>query len=161
MKTLLAALLICLPVILYAQEKQYTTSNKDAIKSYNKAGQSLDYQLYDQAIDQLTYAVTLDVNFLEAQNQLADVLRLTKKYKQAIEHYLHIIAINPEFNRAVYLNIGQVEVNTADYSNAQLHLAKYLTYTNITAPNKRYAVLLLSDCVFSIQLCNTQHPLSR
>jgi outer membrane protein OmpA-like peptidoglycan-associated protein/tetratricopeptide (TPR) repeat protein len=156
MKTLFAAILICLPVILHAQERNYTTSNKEAIKNYARARQSLDYQLYDQAIGQLTYAVGLDPNFLEAQNQLADLLRLTKKYKPAAEHYLQIIAVNPEFNRSVYLNLGEAEINIADYSNAQIHLQKYIQYPNIIAKNKQYAELLISDCVFSIQAM--QHP---
>jgi len=150
MRTLLAAILICLPVLLYAQERQYTTSNKDAIRNYIIARESLDFQLYDQAIDQLTRAVSVDPNFLEAQNQLADILRLTKKPKSSIAHYLKVIEINPDFNRGVYLNIGEAEVNTADYINAQIHLRKYLTYPNINPNNKRYAELLLSDCDFSI-----------
>src|ERR1700712_4988046 len=110
MRTLFATILLCLPVLLYAQERQYTTSNKEALRTYAKARQSLDYQLYDQAITQLTYAVGLDPNFLEAQNQLADLLRLTKKQQRSIEHYLKIIAVNPEFNRSVYINVGEAEV---------------------------------------------------
>ncbi|MEO6523458.1 MAG: OmpA family protein [Mucilaginibacter sp.] len=150
MRNLLAAILICLPVLLYAQDRQYTTSNKDAIRNYIKARQSLDYQLYDQAIGQLTYAVGVDPNFLEAQNQLADILRLTKKTKASIAHYLKVIEVNPDFNRGVYLNIGEAEVNIADYANAQIHLQKYIKYPNINPNNKRYAELLLSDCEFSL-----------
>ena len=150
MKTLFAAILISLPVLLYAQDRQYTTSNKEAIRTYGKARQSLDYQLYDQAISQLTYAISVDPNFLEAQNQLADLLRLTKKYRLSLEHYTQIIKVDPEFNRSVYLNIGEAEINTADYSNAQIHLQKYIKYPNISIPNMRYAELLLSDCTFSI-----------
>ncbi|RKR83233.1 WD40 repeat protein [Mucilaginibacter gracilis] len=150
MKSFLFVILLYLPVLLYAQDRQYTTNNREAIRNYGKARQSLDYQLYDQAIGQLSYAVGLDPNFLEAQNQLADLLRLTKKYKPAVEHYLKIIAVNPEFNRAVYLSIGEAEVNTADYSNAQTHLQKYLAYPTITPQNKQYTNLLLSDCAFSI-----------
>jgi outer membrane protein OmpA-like peptidoglycan-associated protein len=150
MRNLLAAILICLPVLLYAQDRQYTTSNKDAIRNYNKARQSLDFQLYDQAIGQLTYAIGLDPNFLEAQNQLADLLRLSKKPKASVAHYLKIIEVNPDFNRGVYLNLGEAEVNTADYANAQIHLHKYIKYPNISPNNKRYAELLLSDCEFSL-----------
>lgn len=156
MRNLFAAILIGLPVFLYAQNRQYTTTNKEAIRTYTKARQSLDYQLYDQAISQLTYAVSLDNNFLEAQNQLADLLRLTKKYKASIDHYLKIITIDPDFNRSVYLNIGEAEVNNADYSNAQIHLKKYIQYPNIIPKNKLYAELLLSDCEFSIDAI--QHP---
>ncbi|EHQ24417.1 OmpA family protein [Mucilaginibacter paludis] len=156
MRTFLTAILICLPSILYSQQRVYTTNNKEALKTYFKARQSLDYLLYDQAITQLTYALSLDPNFLEAQNQLADLLRLGKKYKPAVEHYLKLLAVNAEFNRSVYLNLGESEVNIADYTTAQTHLQKYLQYPNITEANKRYAELLISDCTFSIQAI--QHP---
>jgi outer membrane protein OmpA-like peptidoglycan-associated protein len=156
MKTFLAALLVMVPVFLYAQPGQYTTSNKEAIRTFGKARQSLDYQLYDQAIIQLTTAVELDPDFLEAQNQLADLLRLTKKSKEAIPHYLKIIAVDPDFNRSVYLNIGEAEVNIADYKQAQIHLQKFLTYTTISPNSKRFAEHLLANCSFAIEAM--QHP---
>jgi outer membrane protein OmpA-like peptidoglycan-associated protein len=156
MKHLLAAILLCMPVFLYAQSRPYTTTNKEALRTYAKVRQSLDYQLYDQAITQLTYAVNLDPNFLEAQNQLADLLRLTKKPRQSIPHYLKILQVDANFNRSVYLNLGEAEVNIADYTNAQLHLQRYIQYPNITPKNKSYAELLLSDCIFSIEAI--QHP---
>lgn len=156
MKTFLAAILICLPAMLYSQQRTYTTNNKEALKIYFRAKQSLDYQLYDQAMGQLTEAIGLDPNFLEAQNQLADLLRLGKKYKSAVDHYLKLLSVNTEFNRSVYLNLGESEVNIADYTAAQSHLQKYLQYPHITEANKRYAELLISDCIFSVHAM--QHP---
>jgi hypothetical protein len=46
---------------------------------------------------------------------LADVFRLRHLYKQAIEQYLKVIALNPDFNRAVYLKIGECEITEAKY----------------------------------------------
>lgn len=158
MRSLLAVMLICLPLFLQAQNRQYTSSNKEALSFYVQARQSLDYQLFDQAIRQLKHAVEVDPNFLEAHNQLADLLKLSKQYKTAAEHYLKIIAINPEFNRVVYFNVGESEINLADYSNALVHLQKYLTYPGISPLKKQHTDLLISDCVFSLQAI--QHPVS-
>ena len=158
MKRLIALLLLCLPFMVQAQDRQYTTANKDAIKLYTRAKESIDYQLYFQAIATLKSAVALDPNFLEAQNQLADLLRITKQHKDAVEHYLKVIAVNPEFNRSVYVNIGSEEINIGDYANAQIHLLKYQSYDNITPDRKKYTDHLLSDCTFSIEAL--QHPVT-
>jgi outer membrane protein OmpA-like peptidoglycan-associated protein/tetratricopeptide (TPR) repeat protein len=159
MKRLLTIIVvICVPLLLTAQERQYTTTNKQAIRLYQRAKQNIDYQLYFEAITILKKAIELDPNFLEAQNQLADLYRITKQHRNAVELYLKIIAINPEFNRAVYTNIGNEEVNIGDYANAQVHLLKYLTYENITPERKKFTEHLLSDCKFALDAI--QHPVA-
>lgn len=158
MKRLFAALLLCLPVLLHAQDRSYTTANKTAIREYIKAQQNMNYQLYDEAITQLKFAIDNDPNFLEAQNSLADILRLKKQYKESISHYLKIISVNPEFNRAVYYNLGDEEVNIADYTNALAHLQKYLGYPAIIPQKRQYSELLVADCKFSIEAI--KHPVA-
>lgn len=154
MKRFIAILFICLPVFLRAQERSYTTGNKTAVKQYIRAQQYMSYQQYDEAISLLKLAVEGDPGFLEAQNSLADLLKLKRQYKEAISHYLKIISVNPEFNRAVYYNLGDAEVNQADYANGLIHLQKYLDYPAIT--KRQYAELLLADCKFSIE--GIKHP---
>jgi outer membrane protein OmpA-like peptidoglycan-associated protein/tetratricopeptide (TPR) repeat protein len=156
MKRLFVIPLICLPLLLQAQDKQYTTQSKVAIKQYMKARQSMDMQAYDDAIAALKIAIEADPNFLEAQNELADLLRLKKQYKESIPHYLKILTVNPEFNRAVYYNLGDEEVNIADYANALVHLQKYLSYTAITPQKRQYTELLVADCKFSLE--GIKHP---
>lgn len=116
----------------------------------------MDAERYDEAIGFLTSAVQTDPKFLEAQNQLADLLRLKKQYKPSVEHYLKVIAVDAEFNRAIYLNLGDEEVDIADYPNALIHLQKYLTYPGITPQKKQLAELLVADCQFSID--GMKHP---
>ncbi len=154
---LLALLLICYPIFLQGQSRQYTSSNKEALNYYAQARQSLDYQLYEQAIKQLKLSVEADPSFLEAHNQLADLLKQSKQYKAATEHYIKIITVNPEFNRSVYFNLGESEINLADYNNAKKYLQKYLTYPNIVPSKKQYTNLLINDCLFSLNAL--QHPI--
>jgi outer membrane protein OmpA-like peptidoglycan-associated protein/tetratricopeptide (TPR) repeat protein len=151
MKILLFLVLVCAALALNAQDRQYSTNNKEALQFYNLARQNLDYQLYTEASEQLTKAVEADPNFIEAQNQLADVLRITKKYRASSEHYLKVISINPEFNRAIYYNLAQAELSLAEYAAAQVHLKKYLQYPNIDPGRKLFAALLIKDCIFAIE----------
>ncbi|GGH07944.1 cell envelope biogenesis protein OmpA [Mucilaginibacter phyllosphaerae] len=141
-----------------AQDRHYSTTDKEAIKYFALANQSLDDHLYDDAIAQLEQAVKSDNKFVEAHAQLADVLRMRHIYKPAIEHFLKVIALDPEYNRSVYLKIGDCEINVAMYEPALHHLEKYLTYPNITAQNQAHAQKLIADCTFSIQ--SITHPVA-
>jgi hypothetical protein len=54
----------------FAQDRQYSTTDKEAIKNYALASQSLDENLYDEAIQYLYKAVQRDDKFIEAHAQL-------------------------------------------------------------------------------------------
>jgi outer membrane protein OmpA-like peptidoglycan-associated protein len=150
--------LLLLSVSIFAQQKRYSTTDQEAIKYYARANQSLDDRLYDEAITQLEQAVKADPKFIEAHAQLADVLRMRHIYKPAITHFLKVIELDPEYNRSVYLKIGDCEITSAQYEPALHHLEKYLTYPNITAQNTAYAQKLIADCKFSIQALT--HPVT-
>jgi tetratricopeptide (TPR) repeat protein len=136
--------LLLLSVSVFAQQKRYSTTDQEAIKYYARANQSLDDHLYDEAITQLEQAVKADPKFIEAHAQLADVLRMRHIYKPAITHFLKVIELDPEYNRSVYLKVGDCEITSAQYEPALHHLEKYLTYPNITAQNMAYAQKLIS-----------------
>ena len=48
---------VLLSVSVFAQQRQYSTTDKEAIKYFALANQSLDEHLYDEAIAQLERAV--------------------------------------------------------------------------------------------------------
>jgi flagellar motor protein MotB len=141
---------------LYGQQRQYTTNDKEAIKYFALAGQSLDEHMYDEAITLLVKAIETDPKFIEAHAQLADIYRLRKMYVRAIEQYRQVISIDPEFNRAVYLKAADVEINNAEYIAAKVHLEKYVTYPNLSAQNSFTAHKLIKDCEYSIEA--VKHP---
>lgn len=147
----LLTILIFLSVYVFAQDRQYSTTDKEAIKNFALANQSIDEHLFDDAISLLQKAISADSKFIEAHAQLADLFRLKKQYKAAIEHFLKVIALNPDYNRAVYLKLGDCEITDAQYAPAQQHLEKYLTYPNIAPQNIAFAQKLINDCKFSIQ----------
>jgi outer membrane protein OmpA-like peptidoglycan-associated protein len=134
----------------------YSTTNTQAIKHFALANSSLDANDYDGAITELLQAVEIDSTFLEAQVRLADTYDLLNQYKPAIQHYLAVININPEFSRRVYLKLGKAEVHVAQYVASQQHLQKYLTYPGITDEDVYSAKKFLKDDEFSIEAI--KHP---
>ncbi|HEY2581869.1 MAG TPA: OmpA family protein [Mucilaginibacter sp.] len=135
----------------FGQSRQYSTTNKEAIKNYALARQSLDEGLYDDAVADLQKAIKADDKFIEAHEQLGDIYRLMRLHKQAIEQYLKVIELNPEFDHSVYLKLGDEEVYDARYAEAQHHLEKFLTYPNLDHQKYFLAQKLVGDCKFSIE----------
>lgn len=153
---LFAVFVLLSPVYVFAQQRQYSTTDKESIKNFALANQSLDEHLYDDAIAQLQKAIDNDSKFIEAQALLADVLHSRLQNKAAIPHYLKAIALSPEYSRSVYLRVGDAEVSEAQYVAAKQHLEKYITYPNLVSRDEAYARKLLRDCDFAIDAI--KHP---
>jgi outer membrane protein OmpA-like peptidoglycan-associated protein len=155
-------LLFFLPFLLtataFSQQVTYSTNNQEAIKNFALANQSIDEHQYDEASQFLQKAINADSKFIEAHAQLGDVRHLQRNNKEAIEEFKKVIALNPDFSRAVYIKISDMEISEALYPDALKHLQKYLTYTGITEQNKFYAQKLIKDCIFSMEAL--QHPVT-
>lgn len=148
-------LFLCLNFSAFAQ-RQYSTNNREAIKFYTLAGESINYQQYDKAADLLKQAIASDDEFTEAHYQLGSVYLYTFHYPEASVQYLKTIALNPNFNRAVYLNLGNVNIMLAKYLEAKEALQHYLTFNEIQPKDRTTALKLIADCDFSLQAI--QHP---
>jgi outer membrane protein OmpA-like peptidoglycan-associated protein len=143
-------------VFAFAQQKQFSTTNKTAIGYFVDANHSLDDNMYDEAATQLKQAIEEDGKFIEAHLLLADVYHAKRLYQASIAEYLKVIALNPEFNKAVYLKLGSDEIGVAQYESALKHLQKYLSYPDITPKTSTMAQKLVADCTFSIDA--VAHP---
>jgi outer membrane protein OmpA-like peptidoglycan-associated protein len=142
--------------ILFASGQSYSTKSRSAIEHFQAANHSLDNTDYDDAIVELRKAISDDDKFIEAYAQLADVYRLRRDNSHAIENYRKVLAINPDFNRAIYIRAGEAEFTVGDYQNALPHLEKYVTYPNITPANMAVAQKLIGNCKFALNAM--QHP---
>ena len=152
----LSVLLLVLSVTLFAQERQFSTTDKEAIKYFALANQSLDDHMYDEAVALLIKAIDEDSKFVEAHAQLGDVYRIEWKYKEAVDQYRLSINLNPDFNKFIYYKVGDCELHQGQYADAQQHLEKYLTFDDLPAQNVFLAKKLLNDCKFSLDAL--QHP---
>lgn len=151
-------ILLLLTVKVSGQTKQYSTTNAAAVTYYQKASALLDRQDKANAVAQLQKALEADKNFIEAHAQLADLLKTLAQYKEAAEHYRQVLALSPEFSRGVYLKLGDLEITLADYTQAKIHLEKYITYPSLTPENRFYARKLIADCDFSMDAVSKPVP---
>ncbi|QKJ29884.1 PD40 domain-containing protein [Mucilaginibacter mali] len=154
--SIILILLFSLPVLTFAQVRQYSTTDKEAAGFYTRANQAIDENDYDLAIQYLYKAVQKDDNFVEAHSQLGDLLRLKRNYKDAITQLRAVVKLRPDYNRAIYLKLGEAEVYNAEYAAAKPDLEKYLAAPYITEANRFLARKLIADCDFSINAM--QHP---
>ena len=115
----LSVLLLFLYGSLSAQERHYSTTDKEAIKYYALANQNIDNHAYDEAIEQLLQAIEEDDKFIEAHLVLADVYRQKWKYKEAIDQYHKVLSLNPDFNKFVYFKLGDCDIHIAEYLDAE------------------------------------------
>lgn len=152
----LSVLFLVLSVSLYAQERPYSTTDKQAIKYFALANQNLDDHMFDEAVENLKKAISEDSKFIEAHAQLGDIYRLEWNYKDAVVQFRQVVGLDPDFNRSIYYKLGDCEVHQAQYAEAQKHLEKYLTYQNLTRETQFAAQKLINDCKFSLQAL--QHP---
>jgi outer membrane protein OmpA-like peptidoglycan-associated protein/tetratricopeptide (TPR) repeat protein len=151
-------ILLLLTLNVYGQTQRYSTSNNAALTYYQKASAFLDRGDKANAINELQKAVEADKTFIEAHAQMADLLKSLQQHKAAVEHYREVLSINPEFNRGIYLKVGESEINLSDYAQAKLHLDKYISYPTLTVENRFYAQKLIEDCDFSIEAI--KHPVA-
>jgi len=93
---------------------------------------------------------------VEAHALLGNTLHLTKNNKGAIDEFKKVIALNPDFSRAIYMKIADMEISEAQYQDAQAHLQKFLSLPNNAEKDRDYAQKLLKDCIFAIDAL--QHP---
>jgi outer membrane protein OmpA-like peptidoglycan-associated protein/Tol biopolymer transport system component len=145
-----SVVLFFLTAVVYAQQSPYSTTDKDAIKYYVAANREVDDKSYGEAIINLQKAIAADSKFIEAHALMGDIYRLRRYNTQAIESYKKVLTIDADFNRAIYIKIGELEVNEGQYANGLQYLEKYLTYPNITPSNQSTAQKLITDSKFSI-----------
>jgi outer membrane protein OmpA-like peptidoglycan-associated protein/tetratricopeptide (TPR) repeat protein len=158
MKRVLLFILLTLACNVFAQQGNLNTTNKEALKNFASANQLYDERLPDEAISLLKKAIDADGKFIEAYALMGDIMRQRKNNKGAIDAFSKIIAINPDYSRAVYLKVAEMEVSEGLYKEALNHLEKYILFPGITEPNKVHAQKLIKDCLFAVDAL--QHPVN-
>lgn len=153
---ILLAVLLLFTALAQAQHSPYSTTDRNAIKYFALANQSLDENAYDDAVVQLRKAIKADDNFVEAHAQLGDIFHMMHQHQDAAEQYLKVISLNPAFERMIYLRLGEEEVSLAKYQDALNHISKFLSFTGNSPQGIFLANKLLADCNFSIEA--VKHP---
>ena len=93
-------------------QKQVSSPNKQAQKSYIQANQYISYKVYDKAIAELEQVVALDKNFPAAYQQLGDIYRKLGDYSKALLSYKKVLEIDPDFLPLTYFGLAESEFIT-------------------------------------------------
>lgn len=120
-----------LAVLTVAQGQNYTTSNKKAIKLYEKGMETLYQGKNDAAMNSLEQALREDDGFWEAHLLLADLMsdvdriameesgEPSRHYRDgAKRHYRAVVESNREFFTPAWVNLGKLELYDRNYDEA-------------------------------------------
>ncbi|MBU1372502.1 MAG: OmpA family protein [Bacteroidetes bacterium] len=139
----------------FAQSK-YSSNNRSAIKSYERASYLLDLNNFKEAITELNIAIEQDDQFIEAYMLLADVYRVTFDYPKAKETYKNAYTLNPTFAPERYYYYAECELKTGDYQSSLLHYRLFKEKGKPSAEKIALADKYIKDCLFSIEAI--KHP---
>jgi len=156
MKNVILTFLLLFNTVFAFAQQPYSTANKEAINNYALANQAIDEHSYPEAIAFLKKAISADDNFVEAHALLGNTLHLTKNNKGSIDEFKKVIALNPNFSRAIYAKIADMEISEARYQEAMAHLQKFLALPDNADAERQYARKMLKDCIFALDAM--QHP---
>lgn len=150
MKRLINIVILLLAFQLGFSQTIYSSKNRGAIKSYERARSLLDLNEFKQASDELKAAIKQDDDFVEAYLLLADVYRVTFDYINAKEIYKKAFLLNPNFAPERYYYYAESELKTGDYEQALLHYKLYKAQANPSLEKIQLTDKYIKDCEFAI-----------
>ncbi|HMR20293.1 MAG TPA: tetratricopeptide repeat protein, partial [Sphingobacterium sp.] len=147
------AMLSCICLICFSNMNvwgQVRSSHRKAQQHYENGTKYLQLNKYDEAVTELNRSVTLDPSFAPAFQQLGDIYRLQRKYKQAIPLYLRVMELNPSLTLLTQFGLGESLLLTGHYEQAIPYLEQY-RQSKISEKGKRLVEKYLADCTYAIQ----------
>ncbi len=158
MKRLVHLVILLLAFQVGLSQTKYTSNNRNAIKSYEKARSLLDLNEFEQASTELKSAIKQDEKFVEAYLLLADVYRVTFNYLNAKEAYKQAFKIDPNFAPERYYFFAESELKTGDYEQALTHYKLYKNQGNPSIQRIELADKYIKDCEFAIEAVKNPVP---
>lgn len=105
----------------YAQPGRYTTTDKKAIKLYEKGAESMRLQQWGQAESDLKKAAAQDPRFIEPRIYLAEMYEQRDMTLEAIAMYGEVLAIDPRYFPPAALHMAELELQEGKYAEAREH----------------------------------------
>jgi len=118
---------ICINVTSWAQ--QLSSSNRNAIKSYNAGYEKYARRLYAAAVTDLYNAVKIDANFIEAHMLMAECFLETNQPQRAKASFQRCVEINPDFFPPIFYTLAEIEFEAEEFEMANQYLEKFLTFS--------------------------------
>ena len=131
------------------QPREYTTTDKKAIKLYAEG--ELAHNKRNSELAQLSFqmAVERDPNFIEAHMMLGYVFAELGKKEEAIQSLNTAIAINPNFFPNNFFSVAKLEMEEGKYEDAKKHYQRFLTYPDMYPDLVQEAKTDLINCQFA------------
>jgi len=137
-------------------QKTVSSTNKKAIKLYEKGKGYYDARNNELAELSLLEAIEKDPNFVEAELMLAYVYTDKRSYKKALTHYERCIEINPNFFPEIYVSAATLQLKYGDYTAAKKNFTGYLRFEGAPLMQKDFAKSGLATCNFAMEAI--KHP---
>ena len=152
-------ILVFVSVFIVVGQANLSTTNKKAIKKYNRAVEYLEKMDEERAINNILQAIDYDADFIEAYLLLADLFNYRSDYENEVRIYKEISekeGVNfPKFH---YL-WGIAEWNMGNYIESEKQLQKFLGLGSVQKSFIDKAIYTLNNCRFAISSINDSVPI--
>ena len=127
-----------------------STSNRRAIRAYDRAEKA--YHLYNNAlaIKELEQALARDNQFIEARLLLAEIFYHDGKYLKSIPHWRAAIGLDSLFFPAAHYYLASAFINTGQYNEAKKHFQMVIKMDLISEGLIEKSRQMLLSCEFAL-----------
>jgi outer membrane protein OmpA-like peptidoglycan-associated protein len=151
-----AAILLCLHAT--AQNFDYSTKSKKAIKAFNKAMGYYQVKDAEGAELYLLRALDYDQNFTEAWMLLGNVYEDMRKAGDAMKAYRKVVELDPGKYPRVVFNLAKIELAYGKYESALENYMLYNTHVPGGGPLKESLREGIERCKFGIEAMKNPVP---
>jgi len=150
MKTYFILILLVVSHLCFAQQTEYSTRNKKAIRLFEVAMGSFDRRDDANAILYSQQAISVDKKFIEPHLLLAEIYSQQYKFEEELNHYRQVLEIDPDFSSRIYYTMAKTEYKIGFYNDALDNLNKYFTYQERNPRIDAYAEYLIQRVEFAV-----------
>lgn len=145
--------MVTLPLLAFSCQAQgeLTSTNKKAIKSYNKALEYYNVKNSAGAVKELSLSVAADPAFIEAHMLMGYAYEDLKDKDKALASLKRAIEINPNYYPEVFANAGKLEFHMGKYEDAVGHFEAYLNHPKKKTDLAKVAEHYLASSKFAVK----------
>ena len=137
-------------VFSFVSMAQYTTSDKEAIKLYERAERALKAESYYAVKVDAQNAIKLDSMFVEAYMILGQVFAQERNFDEALRIYERATRLNGDAYPKSYLLLGSIQYFVGKLEDAAKSYMYYLSFENEKKETREIAEYELQKCEFRI-----------
>lgn len=130
---------------------EYSSTNKKAIASFEKALEYYNSRNDEKAIVELKKALEKDPTFVEPHLLMAQIHTEAKRTQDAIAEYVKALEINPKFDKKTFFLLANLEFSLGKYADAKKDYEDFLKNKIVNPDSRAQAERQLANCNFAIE----------